>query len=148
MNSTLAPDGKVPTFRFSTDDFPERERLSAWREGFGRTVCGLDIEPMTPSRFRSEAAAYLFPGLGLLMGTTGGVNLSHSRNLIVNDDLSFMTGPMPRWTAQQVGRNPVLGAGDGCLMNNAEVGTMTLPSQTRFATFRVPVAAIAPLVRD
>ena len=55
---------------------------------------------------------------------------------------------MPTWTASQLGRHPVLGAGDGVLMNNAEVGAMTLPQETRFLTFRVPVAAIAPLVPD
>jgi AraC-like DNA-binding protein len=84
----------------------------------------------------------------LLTGSTSGVRLTHSRELIADDDLSFMTGPMPTWTASQLGRHPVLGAGDGVLMNNAEVGAMTLPQETRFLTFRVPVAAIAPLVPD
>src|SRR5262249_33078680 len=43
----------------------------------------------------------------------------------------------------------VLGPGDGCLMNNAEVGAMTLPAETPpFITFRVPAAAVAPLVPD
>src|SRR5262249_42196532 len=59
------------------------------------------------------------------------------------------TGPIPEWTASMLNRNPVLGPGDGCLMNNAEVGAMTLPAETPpFITFRVPAAAVAPLVPD
>src|SRR5262245_5417094 len=59
-----------------------------------------------------------------------------------------MTGPMPEWTASVLNRNPVVGPGVGCLMNNAAVGTMTLPAETPFITFRVPAAAVAPLVPD
>jgi AraC-like DNA-binding protein len=142
------PSGNVAMFRFSTSDFPKRERLTAWREIFSRTVCSLDIDPVTTDRFRSEATVCRLPGLGMLTGSTSAVRLTHSRELIADDDLSFATGPMPTWTASQLGRNPVLGAGDGILMNNAEVGAMTLPDETRFLTFRVPVAAIAPLVPD
>jgi AraC-like DNA-binding protein len=141
-------NGNVPTFHVSTRDFPARERLTAWREIFGRTVCNLDIDPSTTERFRSEASGCRLPGLGLLTGSTSGVRLTHSQELIADDDLSFMTGPMPTWTAAQLGRNPVLGAGDGVLMTNAEVGAITLPQETPFLTFRVPVAAIAPLVPD
>jgi AraC-like DNA-binding protein len=142
------PNGNVPTFRVSTRDFTKRDRLTAWREIFGRTVCNLDIDPLTAERFGSEAIGWRLPGLGLLTGSTSGVRFTHSRELIADDDLSFMTGPMPTWTASQLGRNPVLGAGDGVLMNNAEVAAMTLPQETRFLTFRVPVGAIAPLVPD
>jgi AraC-like DNA-binding protein len=88
------------------------------------------------------------PGLGVLAGSCSAVHLSHSKNLIVDDDLSFMTGSMPNWAASQHGRNPVLGPGDGVLMNNAEVGSMLLPDTAAFITFKVPVKAIAPLVPD
>ncbi|HEY4404442.1 MAG TPA: AraC family transcriptional regulator [Xanthobacteraceae bacterium] len=148
MTAAAPPNHTVAAFRFSTDDIPERDRLTAWREVFGRTVCSLDIAPLTPKGFHSTATAFRLPGLGVLAGVTSGVDLTHSQDLIADDDLSFMTGPMPKWTASQLGRNPVLGAGDGCLMNNAEVGSMCLPSATRFITFRVPVAAIKPLVHD
>jgi len=148
MSVTPLPAERVPVFRFSTDDFSGRESLTAWREIFGRTVCSLDIDPVMPERFRSEATVCQLHDLGVLKGSSSGVRLTHSRELIVDDDLSFMTGPMPQWTASMLNRNPVLGPGDGCLMNNAEVGAMTLPAETPFITFRVPAAAITPLVPD
>src|SRR5262245_2140885 len=42
------PSDAVPMSRFSTDAFPERERVAAWREIFGRTVVSLEIEPLNP----------------------------------------------------------------------------------------------------
>jgi AraC-like DNA-binding protein len=76
------------------------------------------------------------------------VHLSHPRELIVDDDLSFMAAPTCPYEATQHGRNAALAAGDGLLMNNAEVGSMRLAAASRFTTFRVPAAAVAPLVSD
>ena len=135
-------------FRFSTEAYPERDRLTAWREVFGRTVVSLDIQPLALDGFRSEATVCGLPGLGLLVGETSAVHLEHSANLIVDDDLSFAVGPGGAWAACQLGRTATLGAGDGVLMSNAVVGSMTLPSACRFMTFRVPVAAIQRLVPD
>ena len=42
----------------------------------------------------------------------------------------------PRWTASQLGRHPTLGPGEGVLMSNADVGSMTLAA-SRFAAFRM-----------
>lgn len=148
MASAAPSAGNVASFRFSTDDFPARERLSVWREIFGRTVCHLDIEPLAAARFHSDTTIYALPGLGVLAGSCSGVSLRHSHELIVDDDLSFMTGTMGQWTASQIGRSAVLGAGDGVLMSNAEIGSMLLPETARLTTFRVPVKAIAPLVSD
>lgn len=148
MASVAPVAGNVSKFRFSTDDFSERERITAWREIFGRTVCRLDIEPLAGPRFQAESTIYALPGIGVLSGSCSGVDLTHSRELIVDDDLSFMTGSMRSWTASQLGRSPTLGAGDGVLMSNAEVGSMLLPAAQHFVTFKVPVSAIAPFVPD
>jgi AraC-like DNA-binding protein len=142
------PPSDAPVLRFSTEELPERDRVGAWREIFGRTVVKLDIEPLPARRFYCENTIYPLPRLGVLFGACSAVQLSHPRELIVDDDLSFMTGRTGPWTASQLGRNPMLGSGDGVLMWNAEVGSMTLPSDGPFVTFRVPVDAIAPLVPD
>jgi AraC-like DNA-binding protein len=60
------PADAVAVSRFSTDAFPERERVAAWREVFGRTVVSLDIEPLNPEGFHAEATAWQLPGLGVL----------------------------------------------------------------------------------
>lgn len=140
---------KIPAqFHFSTDAFPERERLTAWREVFGRAVCNLDINPLARDGFRCEANVCQVPGLGVMFATSSAVQLCHSQELIKDDDLSFMAAPTCRWTATQLGRSSECGPGDGVLMDNSEVGSLTLSAASRFVTFRVPRAAIEPLVPD
>ncbi len=148
LSGTNLPGDGAPILQFSTGDFPERDRLGAWRDIFGRTVVKLEIEPLNEGPVHSEAKGCALPGLGLLTGSCSAVHLIHPRELIVDDELSFMVGPQGQWTASQLGRDPVLGSDDGVLMANGEVGAMTLPSGARFATFKVPAPAIAPLVPD
>jgi AraC-like DNA-binding protein len=76
------------------------------------------------------------------------MNLAHTRQLIVDDDLSFMAAPTCRFTASQLGRTVELESGAGVLMTNAEVGAMHLADASRFVTFRIPRAPIAPLVAN
>jgi AraC-like DNA-binding protein len=47
-----------------------------------------------------------------------------------------------------LGRDPLLGAGDGVLMWNAYAGSMAFAGRVPFVTFRVPCAAVRPLVTD
>lgn len=138
----------VRVFQFSTKAFASRERLAAWREVFGRTVCSLDIEPFDPTSFFSDATVCQLPELGVLFATSGATNLRHTRELIVDGDISFMAAPTCRFAATQLGRTVELEAGSGVLMTNAEIGSIRLASSSQFVTFRVPRAAIAPLVPD
>ena len=102
------PRAAVPTLRFSTDAFPERERVAAWREIFGRTVVNVDIQPLQPDGFRAQATVCALPGLGILFGSNGAQRATLPRELINHDDVSFMAAPTCQWTASQLGRNPRL----------------------------------------
>ncbi len=148
MSATSGSSAPLPIFQFSTKAFAERERLAAWREVFGRAVCSLDIEPLEPAAFFSEATVYQLPGLGVLFATSGAMNLSHTHELIVDGDLSIMAAPTCAFTASQLGRTVELEPGAGVLMNNAEIGSIRLASSSRFVTFRVPREAMTPLVPD
>jgi hypothetical protein len=50
----IARNGVIRPLRFSTDDFPERDRVAMWRELFGRLVARLDIEPLGGVQFRAR----------------------------------------------------------------------------------------------
>lgn len=142
-----SPDDAV-RFQFSTEAFPQRVRLTAWREVFGRTVCNLDITPLQGEDFHSQATVCQLPGLGVLLASSDAAHLSHTRELIRDGDLWFMAAPTCSFTATQLGRSVEGGPGDGVLMTNAEVGSITLAAASHFTTFRVPTEAIAALVPD
>lgn len=139
-------------FNVSTAGFRPAEATDAWREMFGRAVLRLDLVPLT-DRFEAEATALKWPGFGMISATTSAVRQGNSRELMANDDLSFgwvsfLTGPANTWTATQVGRDATLSPGDGVLMSNYELGSMTFPCRTRFKTFALPAAVLKPLVPD
>jgi AraC-like DNA-binding protein len=148
MSAMSGLSAVAPMFQFSTRGIARPEGLAAWREIFGRTVCNLNIDPLEPETFASDATICQLPGLGVLFAESGAVDLSHPRELIVDDDLSFMAAPTCRYTAFQLGRTAELGAGAGVLMTNAEVGRIRLAAASRFITFRVPRAPMAALVPD
>jgi AraC-like DNA-binding protein len=143
-----AARARAAKVEFSTKQFAERERLSAWREIFGRTVCQLDIEPLAPAAFSSKATAYQLPGLGVLFAASGAMEMHHTRELIADDDLSIMAAPTCRYVASQLGRTVELEAGSGVLMTNAEAGSMRLAAASDFVTFRVPRSTMVQRVPD
>jgi AraC-like DNA-binding protein len=142
------PPNEIVPFRFSTEAFPERERLTAWQEIFGRTVCNLDIQPFDADGFHSDATVCQLPGLGVMFAGGNARHLRHTRKLIRDGDLSFLAGPTCPFTAASLGRQVECGAGDGVLFNNAEVASVEFAAASRFTTFRVPTTAIEPLVGD
>jgi AraC-like DNA-binding protein len=137
---------------FSTADYRDREATAAWREIFGRTLLRIDITPLSET-FRAEATASSWPGFGAIYASTSAAHYANSHALIANDNLSFgrisfMAGPTSRWGASQLGRKVELCAGDGVLMSNGDVGSITLPHDCRYATFSIPACALKPLVPD
>src|SRR4051812_38384472 len=59
--------------RFSTGNLPERERLSRWREEFGRGLVRVEIEPLAADDrpFQAQATFQALPGVrtGVCTGT-------------------------------------------------------------------------------
>lgn len=146
------PSDDAAAMCFSTAAFRPREATDAWREMFGRTVLRLDLDPLT-DRFEAEATALKWPGFGVIAAATSPVRQGNSRELMAADEqshgwVSFLTGPASSWTATQVGREASLSPGDGVLMSNSELGSMTFPNETRFTTFALPAAVLKPLVPD
>lgn len=146
------PSDDAAAMSFSTAGFHPREATTAWREMFGRTVLRLDLTPLA-DRFEAEATALKWAGFGVIAASTSPVRQGNSRELMASDDqshgwVSFLTGPASSWTASQVGREATLSPGDGVLMSNSELGSMSFPTVTRFTTFALPSAVLKPLVPD
>lgn len=133
---------------FSTDAFPERERVAAWREAFGRTLLNIDIAPQSPENFRASATIVHSPALGLMRASTSAAHQWNSSDLITNDNICFGVVSGCQWGASQLGRSADVSSGDGVLMSNGDVGTITLPDECQYVVFSVPKPSIAPLVPD
>jgi AraC-like DNA-binding protein len=140
--------GGLPVFRFSTASYPAHERVPAWCEVFGRALLKIDITPRSSEAFRASATAYRSSSFGLIDVATTAARQANSRSLIHSDDVCFGVARDAVWHASQLGRSTDLRPGDGLLMNNGDVGSITFPVDCRYFAFAIPRSAIAPLVRD
>jgi AraC-like DNA-binding protein len=139
--------------RFSTDQFPERERVSRWREEFGRTLVRIDIVPHTTDvPFWAEAVLQKLPGVHVAV-CAGSPSLMDRPSALVALDahagdtvgLVVNTAPAPMPVTQR-GAEVVLGEGDAVLLRHEE--TCTLPSTTGHVGFVLPRAALAVRTDD
>lgn len=135
-------------FRFSTDAYREHERVSAWREVFGRTLLNIDISPQSSEGFYASATAFRLANLGMIRASTSAVYQSNSKSLITNDDVSFGGILTCRWGASQLGRSTDFEPGDCALMSNGDVGSITFPQDCSYQVFSLPRSALTPLVPD
>lgn len=133
---------------FSTDDLNSRDRVEGWRELFGRTICELDIEPLSGHDFRSRAVIRALPGLGVASGTSSGARYWRSRQLIRSDDLVFVINHDGTDRASMMGRETVVAPGQAVLFSAGNTGGTTNRGFSRFTTIRIPRSAIAPALRD
>jgi AraC-like DNA-binding protein len=148
MASTL-PD--FATFRFSTKDWAERDRLTIFRERFGRMIVKLDPEPLTDDPFHCEASVRALPGLGIGSWTVANLRVGRPRELLLDgcDDLLMMIATSGIRIVSQRGREVPLHAGEALLMSSAETATVAYPSPSRLISLRLPRKVLAAsLVSD
>jgi AraC-like DNA-binding protein len=136
----MEPVGPEQGIRFSTDTLPERDRLAYLREVFGRSIIGMDLEPLQGRPLRWAASRHAFDGLLAISAHTNGIVSRRTRPLLAdgNDDLLLMINLSGVCLASQVGRECRLNAGSAVLMSGADVGGFVRPRPTRFLTLFVP----------
>lgn len=132
--------GPEQGIKFSTDTLPERDRLPYLREVIGRSIIGMDLEPIQDRPLRLAASRYAFDGLLAISARTDGIVCRRTRPLLAdgNDDLLLMINQSGVCLASQVGRECRLDAGSAVLLSGADVGGLVRPSPTRFLTMLVP----------
>ena len=81
--------GGEASFRFSTDDLPERDRLAIWREAFGRSVVKLDMEPVGDGPLRIEGHIQALPNLAIASFSSSPAKVTRTKALASDssDDL-------------------------------------------------------------
>ena len=135
--------------QFSTRDLPERERLTMWREEFGRRMVRVEIEPLSDSQFHAKATLRALPGLRTVACTGSGVCFQHPRAMATDgdDSITVFVNLGRRATASQRGRDVMPAAGDAFLILQNEPALVTC-SPASFLGVTVPRSALAPLVND
>src|SRR5438445_505341 len=97
---------EFPPVRFSTSAFPERERLSRWREEFGRSLLRVDIEPMSSLPFHAKGK------LRACCGSPTRFTRTQAMAAEGDDSIGLVINLGKRATASQRGREVALLPGD------------------------------------
>jgi len=147
MTST-APD--FGTFRISTNDLPERDRLAAWREYFGRKVFRLEFEPLPDVPFHVELTVHAVPTLSMASTRCSPARVMRTKELVADGDDTFCLGIPSTGGAIVSGRGQELmvKTGDTVLTSWAEAATLVHPVPVRFISLNMSRAALTPLVHN
>src|SRR5262245_21006099 len=117
--------------RFSTDDFPERDRAEAWREILGRGVMKLEIDPLPGCPCQAEMTLHALPDLDIGAGAHSGMQFRRTPALIDSDDLVLVVTLAGGCTMRQHGREVALRAGEASLVTCAEPGIAVSEASAR-----------------
>ena len=146
----MDPAGPNHGIRFSTDTLPERDRLPYLREAFGRSIIGLDLEPLQGGPIKLTASVYAFDGLRAISTQSSGMAIRRTRPLLAdgNDDLVLSINLSGVCLPSQVGRECRLDAGAAVLMSCADVGGFVRPRHARYLTLFVPRRRLSAMAVD
>lgn len=145
MNHATSAAGAPSVFHFSSDQWPERDRLEAIREVYGRAIVKFDVEPVSDAPLHLDAKFHTLPGLGLAFASGAASRIRRTPQHVVNDDLILNIRLAGGGTFFQRGREMTVGEGEAILTTGAEVSGSVI-SDSRFIGLRIPYKAMVPLV--
>lgn len=115
--------GDETSFRFSTDELPEHDRLPIWREAFGRNIVKLDMEPVGDGPLRIEGHIQALPNLAIASFSSSPAKVTRTRALASDssDDLVLVIS-QGDVLFHQGNKEVELGSGEALLWSNAVPG--------------------------
>src|SRR5262249_3560738 len=137
------------TIRFSTDAFGQAERLTAWRETFGRAFAKLDITPLPDVPFHSRMDIRVMPDLAIVTGSGAMRTTGRTRELIADGNESLVLHVATcAGLASQLGREVPVAPGDAIALSTSDVGTFTFAAEQFVLALNVPRAVLRPFLQD
>lgn len=134
--------------RISTRDLPERNRIGVFCDLYGGTILKLDIEPVGDQPFDCEANLYRLPGLGLASTVISPCRAPRGPRHIDNDDLIFNINFTGGRIIQQLGREAVIGEGEGILTSSADPGVVAVTRTSSLVSLRMARTVLKPALAD
>ena len=138
------PGGSI--IRFSTDDYAPHERLTAWREVYGRTMCKVDIDPVGDEGFHTDVTLRRLPGLNVMSGHRSPASYRRGRTQLESDNVFVTLALTGGFEATQLGRTARMAQGDALVGTGSEPMDFVMPSSARSVTLSVPLRTVAPTV--
>jgi AraC-like DNA-binding protein len=138
------------TFRFSTDDLPEKDRIPVWRETFGRAIVKMEMEPVGDGPFRSVADIQMLPNLSIARASSSPNRVTRTKALAGDGSDDLVLGILlgGEAVAYQGDKEATFQTGQALLWSNASTGGCLYHSSIEFLALAVPRQALSQLVPD
>lgn len=133
----------------STEQTPEAERLTVWRDFLGRKLLRVNIDPLPESRFFIDATLHRLPGLSVVSASSSGAISRRTSELIDGEDqivLNIIREGV--CVVTQRGKEVGCGPGAAIAMSATEPCTVLRPANARVLTVSLPRQALAPFMSD
>jgi AraC-like DNA-binding protein len=138
------PDPTV--VRFSTTDYAPKDRLAAWCEVYGQTLCKQEIEPDDAGALRADVVFRRLPGLSIMTGDRSPAIYRRKASQVDGDNLFMTIALSGHFEAEQLGRSAMMGPGDALVGTGGEPIVARVSEGFRSLTLSVPSQAMAPAV--
>ncbi len=141
--TTPGHDGGI---RFSSAAYPERERAEACREFFGRTIVGVEFEPVGGRPLCIHSTIRCLDDLQISFHSSSGMAMSLPPEMIRDDNVVLTSTNLAAWQSSQFSREVLLGRDDAVLSSNCDPGWQIQPEPLRGIAVCMPRAAIFPRI--
>jgi AraC-like DNA-binding protein len=141
--------GPSPVIRFSTSELPERERLTAFREVFGRAATNLDMT-LLDGKAHADGLLRVLPGASVMWAHHSGFHFEGPYDPAVagNDFVMVWTNSPGVIIGTHVGREFVIGDGAATLFSCADRFSGGNTGEIQHMTVKLQRSLFLPLVRD
>lgn len=113
---------EVQTLLVSSAQFPGQDRLEAFREGFGKTIMRIEIDPLEGHPLDIEMKVRALPNVAVAFGRLSPTHNTHPGSLIDNDAPVLIIAKTGSGTLQQEGRIDTISDGQAILTSNGLPG--------------------------
>ncbi|WP_051074104.1 AraC family transcriptional regulator [Rhizobium freirei] len=140
---------RTSAIRFSTEDFPEKHRLEAWRELIGRVAMGADLLPLKEKSPIVIMERRMIGDIGLVKAEQPAYRSIRSKSSLANSPdnlLLFCAEGLVR--VEQSGREVTLEAGSATLIDTTVEGKVIIPETHRGGGLVLKRSALEPMLRS
>ncbi|MEJ0011044.1 MAG: AraC family transcriptional regulator [Bauldia sp.] len=137
-------------YRFATDDFPDRDKASVWRDHFGDAIVNMDMTALGDEPFRSVCYIRALPDLNVWWCsiTESEVRRTPVHVADADDSLVLAIVGQGRTAIVQSGREAVIGHGEALLWSAERTGVYRNLSAAGMVCLKFSRRSLAATVPD
>ena len=139
-----------PILQFSTDAFEPHQRITAWRETFGRAIAKIEADPLEDVPFYAHMAMRPMGDVALAWGQSSLKRAARTRELVATDSNDSLTLQITNTDGfvSQLGRELDVPCGAGVLLSNVDPGSFLFKGRQSSMAIALPRASLGPFLHD